>query len=91
MQEKTPPRARPAGGTRQATAPKPRRKLPRIIAIVTEKDAKTNTKAARAIMLFDTHAQQIIGNKVYDIESEPRAGEDVRFETHSANYLGASL
>ena len=65
--------------------------MPRVIAIVTEKNSQTDGRAAKAVMLFDTHAQQVIGNKVYDIEKEPRAGEDVRFETHSANYLGASL
>ena len=90
-QEKEPPRAKPSGGKKQAVAARPRKKLPRVIAIVTEKDSQTDSKAAKAVMLFDTHAQQIVGNKVYDIESEPRAGEDVRFETHSANYLGASL
>lgn len=75
-----------------ASAPKPRKKqLPRVIAIVTTKDSLTDGRAERAVMLFDTHAQQVIGNKVYDIEKEPSPGEDVRFETHSANYLGASL
>ena len=68
--------------------PKP---LPRIIAIATEKDGHTDKKAARAVMLFDTHSEQIIGNKVYDIESEPKPGEDVRFETQSTSYIGASL
>jgi len=72
-------------------APKPKKKLPRIIAITTEKDEKTDKKAAKAIMLFDTHAQKVIGNKVYDIESEPRAGDEVRFETYSTSYIGASL
>ncbi len=72
-------------------APKPKKKLPRIIAIATEKDAKTDRKAAKAIMLYDTHAQKVIGNKVYDIESEPRAGDEVRFETYSTSYIGASL
>jgi hypothetical protein len=70
---------------------KPQKKLPRIIAVATEKDEHTDRKAAKAIMLFDTHAQKIIGNKVYDIQSEPRPGDDVRFETHSASYIGASL
>jgi hypothetical protein len=71
--------------------PKPQKKLPRIIAVATEKDERTDKKAAKAVMLFDTHAQQIIGNKVYDIESEPQPGEEVRFETHSTSYIGASL
>ncbi len=74
-----------------AAKPKPRAKLPRIIAIATEKDEHTDKKAAKAIMLFDTHSERIIGNKVYDIQSEPRAGEDVRFETQSTSYIGASL
>ena len=90
-EERTPPRVKPAGGKKPAIAATPRRKLPRVIAIVTEKDSQTNPKAAKAVMLFDTHSQQIVGSKVYDIESEPRPGEDVRFETHSASYLGASL
>ena len=71
--------------------PKPRKKLPRIIAVATEKDERTDKKAAKAIMLFDTHAQKIIGNEVYDIKSEPQPGDEVRFETHSASYIGASL
>ena len=92
-EEKAPPRVtKPAAGKKPVVASKPRaRKLPRVIAIVTEKDSQTDGKAAKAVMLFDTHSQQIVGNKVYDIESEPRLGEDVRFETHAANYLGASF
>ena len=84
--ERSAPRVKPSGGGKKVA-----RKIPRVIAIVTEKDSQTDGRAAKAVMLFDTHAQQVIGNKVYDIEKEPRAGEDVRFETHSANYLGASL
>ena len=71
--------------------PKPRKQLPRIIAVATEKDERTDKKAAKAIMLFDTHAQKIIGNEVYDIKSEPQPGDEVRFETHSASYIGAAL
>jgi hypothetical protein len=81
------PEARPAFAEKS----KPQSQLPRVIAIATEKDEHTDRKAAKAIMLFDTHSQKIIGNKVYDIESEPRPGEDVRFETHSTSYIGASL
>ncbi len=85
------PTPEPAAEPEPAPRPKAPRKLPRIIAVVTEKDDHTDKKAAKAIMLFDTHAQKIIGNKVYDIQSEPRTGDDVRFETHSASYIGASL
>jgi hypothetical protein len=89
-QEKAPP-PRPTGGKKTTAATKPRKKLPRVIAIATERDEKTDPKAARAVMLWDTSAQQIVGNKVYDIESEPPRGADVRFETQAASYLGASL
>ena len=90
-EETAPPRVKHSAEKKPVVTSRPRRKLPRVIAIVTEKDSQTDGKAAKAIMLFDTHSQQIVGNKVYDIESEPRPGEDVRFETHAANYLGASF
>ena len=91
--EKAPPRAKPPGSKKPAVAAsKPRKKkLPRIIAIATVKDERSSGRAAKAVMLWDTSAQQFIGNKVYDIESEPQRGEEVRFETQAANYLGASL
>jgi hypothetical protein len=89
-QEKAPP-PQPTGGKKPTAATKPRKKLPRIIAIATERDERTDPKAARAVMLWDTSAQQVVGNKVYDIESEPPRGADVRFETQAVSYLGASL
>ena len=88
---KAEPKPAPELEPEPAPRPKPHKTLPRIIAVATEKDERTDKKAAKSIMLFDTHAQKIIGNKVYDIESEPRAGDDVRFETHAASYVGASL
>ena len=90
-QEEAPAPVKPAGGKKPTAATKPRKKLPRVIAVATERDGKTDPKAARAVMLWDTSAQQIVGNKVYDIESEPPRGADVRFETQAASYLGASL
>jgi hypothetical protein len=91
LRRKAPAPVKPAGGKKPTAATKPRKKLPRVIAVATERDAKTDPKAARAVMLWDTSAQQIVGNKVYDIESEPPRGADVRFETQAASYLGASL
>jgi hypothetical protein len=90
-QEKAPAPTKPAAGKKPTAETKPRKKLPRVIAIATERDEKTDPKAARAVMLWDTSAQQIVGNKVYDVESEPPRGADVRFETQAASYLGASL
>jgi hypothetical protein len=74
-----------------APKPRPRKKLPRIIAVATEKNEATSAGAAKAVMLFDTESQQIIGNRVYDIEREPRTGDEVRFETYSTSYVGAAL
>ena len=91
-QEKAPVVVKSAGGKKQTAAPKaPKRKVPRVIAIATEKDERTDPKAARAVMLWDTSSEQFVGNKVYDIESEPPRGADARFETQAASYLGASL
>lgn len=73
------------------TKPEPRKKLPRIIAVATEKNEETDKKAAKAVMLFDTYSQEIVGNKVYDIETEPQKGDTVRFETYSTTYVGASI
>ena len=91
------PKSKPAATTESEidiaseSKPKPRKPLSRIIAVATEKDEKTDPKAAKAIMLFDTQAQRVIGNKVYDIEKEPQPGDEVRFETYSTSYVGASL
>ncbi len=70
---------------------KARKEIPRIIAVATEKNEETEENAAQAVMLFDTYSQEVVGNKVYDIEREPRKGEAVRFETYSSIYIGASL
>jgi outer membrane biosynthesis protein TonB len=86
-----PPAPEPEPEPEPAPPPAPKKKLPRVIAVATEKDEKTAPGTKRAVMLFDTHAGQIIGNKVYDIEAEPSRGEEVRFETHAASYIGASL
>lgn len=91
-QDRPPVVVKAAGGKKQVAAPRaPKRKIPRVIAIATAKDEHTDPKAARAVMLWDTSAEQFVGNKVYDIESEPARGADARFETQAASYLGASL
>ena len=85
------PESRPEEEPEPSTKLTSRADLPRIIAVATEKNDKTDEKAAQAVMLFDTYSQEIVGNKVYDIESEPEKGAEVRFETYSSIYVGASL
>jgi hypothetical protein len=75
----------------KATAAHPGKKLPRYIAVDTVKDEHTAPKAAKACMIWDTQAQDVVGNTVYDIASTPPTGATSRFETYSAEYVGASL
>jgi len=80
-----------AGGQNVASnLPGPKR-VPRYIAVDTEKDAKTAPGAKKAVMIFDTQAQDIVGNNVYDIANSPAVGTTSRFETYAAEYVGAGL
>lgn len=75
----------------KATASHPGKKLPRYIAVDTVKDEHTAPKAAKAVMIWDCEAQEVVGNTVYDVAATPPAGATSRFETYSAEYVGASL
>jgi hypothetical protein len=68
--------------------PKPKKKLPRYIAVDTTKDERSSPQAAKAIMIFDTQTQEIVGNDVYDVRSTPPVGGTARFETFTAEYVG---
>jgi hypothetical protein len=68
---------------------KPARKVPRYIAVDTAKDEHTSPKAAKSVMIWDTQSQEIVGNNVYDIQSAPAVGSTAKFETYSAEYVGA--
>ena len=72
----------------RGTAPKKARYL----AVATEKSPpQSGRKTARSVMIWDTQAQEMVGNNVYDIEIEPRIGTVSRFETYSAEYVGDGL
>lgn len=73
----------------KGSKPRAGRKMPRYIAVDTEKDKRSSPKAQKAVMIWDTQAQEIVGNHVYDIESTPAVGSTARFETYSAEYVGA--
>ena len=83
----TPSQGGAPSGQRAQT--KPKKKLPRYIAVDTEPDARSRGK--KAIMLWDTQAQEIVGNQVYDVERPPRPLETARFETYAAEYVGVGL
>ena len=69
--------------TRQSSKPAPE---PRYIAINTEKSATSST--GPSVMVYDTQSSQIVGNNVYDLKSQPKAGQNTKFETYSAQYVG---
>ena len=49
-----------------------------------------NGGASKAVIIWDTQSEQIVGNNVYDVESAPPVGQTARFETVSAEYMGGS-
>ena len=81
-------RARAAYVAHQAALKK--RKV-RYIAVDTEKDSRTSPNAKKTVMIWDTQSQEIVGNNVYDIGTTPAVGSTSRFETFSAEYVGAGL
>ena len=66
------------------------KKRPRYLAVDTEKNQETAPGAKKAVMIWDTQSEQIVGNNVYDVESTPAIGQTARFETYSAEYVGGS-
>ncbi len=82
----------PEEGAVQEEAPvekKPvKKKLPRYIAVDTEPDARS--KGSKSVMIWDTQAEAIVGNNVYDVATPPRMLETVKFETYSAEYVGSA-
>jgi K+-sensing histidine kinase KdpD len=63
-------------------------KHPRYIAVDTERNEKTSPKAKKAVMIWDTQSETVVGNNVYDVQSPPSVGSTARFETYSAEYVG---
>jgi hypothetical protein len=64
----------------------------RYLAVATEQTkAPASRPAAKSVMIWDTQAQEIVGNNVYDIETAPHVGTVSHFETFSAEYVGSGL
>ncbi len=66
-----------------------KKKRVRYIAVDTEKDEKTSPKAKKAVMIWDTESETVVGNNVYDVQAPPPVGSTAKFETYSAEYVGA--
>jgi hypothetical protein len=66
-----------------------KKKKVRYIAVDTEKDTHTSPKAQKAVMIWDTQSETVVGNNVYDVQTAPSVGSTAKFETYSAEYVGA--
>lgn len=80
-------------GKKPSVAKRPQKpaKLPRYIAVDTVKDERTSPKAKKSVMIWDTQAESVVGNDVYDISTSPPVGSTARFETYSAQYVASGI
>lgn len=72
-------------------AAQPAEKLPRYIAVETIKDKRTAPNVKKVVMIWDTHADSFVNNDLYDVQSVPSKGTTAKFDTYSAEYIGAGL
>jgi len=70
-------------------AAQPKKKLPRYLAVETVKDKRTSPQVKKVIMIWDTHSESLVSNDLYDVKTPPPAGTVAKFETYSAEYVGA--
>jgi hypothetical protein len=61
-------------------------KKSRYIAVATIREP--GSKGTKSLMIFDTQTEQVAGNHVYDVKTEPRNGQVIKFESYSAEYVG---
>jgi len=66
-----------------------KKKKVRYIAVDTEKNDQTSPKAKKAVMIWDTQSETVVGNNVYDVQNTPSVGSTAKFETYSAEYVGS--
>ena len=59
----------------------------RYIAVDTQKDKRI--KGQKAVMVWDTQAESIVGNAVYDVGVAPPINSTAKFETYASEYVGA--
>ena len=84
--EPKPAKKAPAEEPKVAAKPKP---LPRYIAVDTVKDKRASPRARKVVMIWDTQAETLVGNNLYDVENPPMVGATAKFETYTAEYIGA--
>jgi hypothetical protein len=65
--------------------------LPRYIAVDTPKDKRSAPGTKKDVMIWDTQSEALVGNNVYDVANPPAIGTTAKFDTYSAQYVGAGL
>lgn len=61
-------------------------KRSRYIAVDVPKDHRF--KGRKAIMIWDTQSESLVGNQVYDVATPPPVGSSVKFDTYASQYVG---
>ena len=84
------PPVKPEKPKEQPVAEKPK-ELPRYIAVDTVKDKRASPDAKKVVMIWDTQSESLVGNNIYDVKNPPPVGAKTKFDTYSAEYIGAGL
>ncbi len=66
-------------------------KLPRYVAVNTEMDERSVPGTKRDMMIWDTHAESLVDNNVYDVSDPPSMGATKKFDTYSTVYVGGKV
>ena len=66
-----------------------KKKKVRYIAVDTVRSKEAPPKAKKTVMVWDTQSGALASNDVYDIEAPPVVGQTAKFDTYSAEYVGA--
>ncbi|MDR3406420.1 MAG: hypothetical protein P4L99_28305 [Chthoniobacter sp.] len=66
-----------------------KKKLPRYVAVDTVKDKRSAPGTKKDVMIWDTQSEALVSNYVYDVTETPTLGSTSKFETYSAQYIGA--
>lgn len=61
----------------------------RYIAVDTVRSKATSPKAKKAVMIWDTQSEAVVGNDVYDLVTPPPIGQTAKFDTYAAEYVGS--
>lgn len=63
------------------------KKKVRYIAVDTKPERKI--EGEKAVMVFDTKSQQIVGNNVYEVKEAPKVGQTTKLDNYTAQYVGS--